>query len=95
MTMLYVSFAQVDGLPVYGVAIPTTSGLGTLMQMLGSKTRPILWHNMREEPVRTTCLKSKLAVCHQVVPGLGSVKKTQVLHFALCDFVRKSIRLAG
>eukprot|EP00882_Tetradesmus_deserticola_P024636 GHRQ01026937.1.p1 GENE.GHRQ01026937.1~~GHRQ01026937.1.p1 ORF type:complete len:178 (+),score=59.55 GHRQ01026937.1:160-693(+) len=47
------NFRQVDGLPVYGVAIPTVRGLRSVMDVLGAAQgqRGVLWHNMREEPV--------------------------------------------
>lgn len=47
------NFRQVDGLPVYGVAIPTVRGLRSVLEELGAGTdrRKVLWHNMREEPV--------------------------------------------
>jgi hypothetical protein len=45
------NFRQVDGLPVYGVAIPTVSGLRNVLDAVGGKTRRVLWHSMREEPL--------------------------------------------
>ncbi|WIA11258.1 hypothetical protein OEZ85_011384 [Tetradesmus obliquus] len=47
------NFRQVEGLPVYGVAIPTVRGLRNVMDVLGAAQgqRGVLWHNMREEPV--------------------------------------------
>eukprot|EP00879_Flechtneria_rotunda_P018628 GHRR01019549.1.p1 GENE.GHRR01019549.1~~GHRR01019549.1.p1 ORF type:complete len:942 (+),score=356.76 GHRR01019549.1:158-2983(+) len=47
------NFRQVDGLPVYGVAIPTVRGLRNVLDVLGAAhgQRNVLWHNMREEPV--------------------------------------------
>eukprot|EP00775_Hariotina_reticulata_P011247 gene11247-11396_t len=47
------NFRQVEGLPVYGVAIPTVRGLRNVMDALGAAQgqRRVLWHNMREEPV--------------------------------------------
>jgi Inositol hexakisphosphate len=43
----------VSGLPVYGVAIPTISGLRTVLDLLGAAKgrRKVLWFNLREEPV--------------------------------------------
>lgn len=41
-----------DGLPVYGVAIPSISGLRSVLDKLDARNKPLLWHNMREEPVR-------------------------------------------
>lgn len=45
--------AQVAGLPVFGVAIPTVSGLRLVLERLGAAhgRRKVLWHNQREEPV--------------------------------------------
>ncbi|KAL4440251.1 hypothetical protein ABPG75_003252 [Micractinium tetrahymenae] len=47
------NFRQVAGLPVYGVAIPTVSGLRRVLNQLGAGQgqRRVLWHNQREEPV--------------------------------------------
>jgi hypothetical protein len=68
------NFRQIPGLPVYGVAIPTISGLRRVLERLSSEPttthgndnttassssftttpsspRPVLWHNLREEPV--------------------------------------------
>lgn len=47
------SSPQVAGLPVYGVAIPTVSGLRLVLERLGAGRgrRKVLWHNQREEPV--------------------------------------------
>jgi hypothetical protein len=45
------NFRQVDGLPVFGVAIPTVSGLRNVLDAVGGKTRRVLWHSMREEPL--------------------------------------------
>jgi hypothetical protein len=47
------NFRQVAGLPVYGVAIPTVSGLRLVLDRLGAGRgqRKVLWHNQREEPV--------------------------------------------
>ncbi len=47
------NFRQVSDLPVYGVAIPTISGLRTVLDLLGSakNRRKVLWFNLREEPV--------------------------------------------
>lgn len=44
---------QVEGLPVYGVAIPTVTGVRAVLDTLGAAAgaRKVLWHNMREEPV--------------------------------------------
>ena len=48
------NFRQVEGLPVYGVAIPTLDGTMRVLQAVdarpGGSVRA-LWHNMREEPV--------------------------------------------
>ncbi|KAF9688002.1 hypothetical protein SADUNF_Sadunf02G0151800 [Salix dunnii] len=47
------NFREVPGFPVYGVANPTIDGILSVVQRIGSSKggRPILWHNMREEPV--------------------------------------------
>lgn len=47
------NFRQVPDLPVYGVAIPTVSGVRRVLDTLGAwkGRRKVLWHNMREEPV--------------------------------------------
>ena len=45
------NFRQVDGLPVYGVAIPTVSGLRNVLDAVGGTSRRVLWHSMREEPL--------------------------------------------
>lgn len=46
---------QIDGMPVYGVAIPTVEGIRNVLHMVGATReasgRRVLWHNMREEPV--------------------------------------------
>ncbi|KAK9839780.1 hypothetical protein WJX81_000925 [Elliptochloris bilobata] len=47
------NFRQVPELPVYGVAIPTVSGLRLVLDELGAEQgrRKVIWANMREEPV--------------------------------------------
>ncbi|ESW35260.1 hypothetical protein PHAVU_001G220000 [Phaseolus vulgaris] len=47
------NFREVPGFPVYGVANPTIDGIRSVIRRIGSSEggRPILWHNMREEPV--------------------------------------------
>ncbi|KAI9099076.1 hypothetical protein K1719_024843 [Acacia pycnantha] len=47
------NFREVPGLPVYGVANPTIDGIRSVIRRTGSSRggRPVLWHNMREEPV--------------------------------------------
>lgn len=47
------NFREVPGFPVYGVANPTIDGIRSVIRRIGSSKggRPILWHNMREEPV--------------------------------------------
>ena len=42
------NFRQVEGLPVYGVAIPTIDGIMNVLKECGGT---VYWHNMREEPV--------------------------------------------
>ncbi|XP_078444624.1 metal ion-binding protein isoform X2 [Wolffia australiana] len=44
------NFRGVAGFPVYGVANPTVDGIRAVIRRIGAR-RPILWHNMREEPV--------------------------------------------
>ena len=46
---------QVGDLPVYGVAIPTVDGIRNVLHLVGASKsggRHVVWHNMREEPVR-------------------------------------------
>lgn len=47
------NFREVPGFPVYGVANPTVDGIRAVIDRISSSkgSRPILWHNMREEPV--------------------------------------------
>ncbi|KAL5539852.1 hypothetical protein UlMin_045473 [Ulmus minor] len=47
------NFREVPGFPVYGVANPTIDGIRSVIRRIGSLKggRPVLWHNMREEPV--------------------------------------------
>eukprot|EP00271_Cylindrocystis_brebissonii_P022366 TRINITY_DN8584_c2_g1_i1.p1 TRINITY_DN8584_c2_g1~~TRINITY_DN8584_c2_g1_i1.p1 ORF type:complete len:1580 (+),score=309.80 TRINITY_DN8584_c2_g1_i1:485-5224(+) len=48
------NYRQVDNLPVFGVAIPTVEGIRNVLHLVGCSKhggRPVLWHNMREEPV--------------------------------------------
>ncbi|KAL2993781.1 hypothetical protein AAZX31_10G132000 [Glycine max] len=47
------NFREVPGFPVYGVANPTIDGIRSVIRRIGSSKggRPVLWHNMREEPV--------------------------------------------
>ena len=53
------NFRQVDGLPVYGVAIPTIDGVLNVLKEVcdgddgerGDTSCCCCWHNMREEPV--------------------------------------------
>ncbi|KAI9087238.1 hypothetical protein K1719_030873 [Acacia pycnantha] len=47
------NFREVPGFPVYGVANPTIDGIRFVICRIGSSKggRPVLWHNMREEPV--------------------------------------------
>lgn len=50
------NFRQVPGLPIYGIAIPTVTGLRRVLDKLGAAKgrRRVLWHSMREEPVRSS-----------------------------------------
>jgi protein-tyrosine phosphatase len=47
------NFREVAPFPVYGVANPTVEGIRAVLQRVaeGNSERPVLWHNMREEPV--------------------------------------------
>eukprot|EP00850_Spirogloea_muscicola_P002322 SM000009S23451 [mRNA] locus=s9:35424:44183:- [translate_table: standard] len=48
------NYRQVDGLPIYGVAIPTVEGIRNVLHFVGTARdggARTLWHNMREEPV--------------------------------------------
>ena len=47
------NFRQVPELPVYGVAIPTVSGLRNVLNLIGAARghRKVLWINLREEPI--------------------------------------------
>ncbi|KAL8144431.1 hypothetical protein V2J09_017463 [Rumex salicifolius] len=47
------NFREVHGFPVYGVANPTIDGIRSVIHRVGGSSggRPVLWHNMREEPV--------------------------------------------
>ena len=47
------NFRGIDGLPVYGVAIPTVVGLRNVLALLGAHKgrRKVTWINLREEPV--------------------------------------------
>lgn len=47
------NFREVSGFPVYGVANPTIEGIRAVLERVsdGDSERPVLWHNMREEPV--------------------------------------------
>ncbi|XP_057829529.2 uncharacterized protein LOC131040594 isoform X1 [Cryptomeria japonica] len=47
------NFREVPGFPVYGVANPTVDGIRAVIHRIGGWNggRPVLWHNMREEPV--------------------------------------------
>ncbi|XP_078171859.1 metal ion-binding protein isoform X2 [Carex rostrata] len=47
------NFREIPGFPVYGVANPTVDGILTVIKRISCSKggRPVLWHNMREEPV--------------------------------------------
>ena len=48
------NFRKIDGLPVYGVAIPTVLGLRNVLSQLGitaKNGRRLVWVNLREEPL--------------------------------------------
>ncbi|XP_047324882.1 paladin-like [Impatiens glandulifera] len=47
------NFREIPGFPVYGVANPTIDGIRSVIRRICSSNdaRPVLWHNMREEPV--------------------------------------------
>ncbi|EXB44485.1 hypothetical protein L484_013904 [Morus notabilis] len=47
------NFREVPGFPVYGVANPTIDGIRSVIKRIGGYKGgcPVLWHNMREEPV--------------------------------------------
>jgi Inositol hexakisphosphate len=47
------NFREIPGFPVYGVANPTVDGIHRVIKRISSSKggRPVLWHNMREEPV--------------------------------------------
>lgn len=60
------NFREVQGFPVYGVANPTIEGIRAVLQRVGEGScgRPVLWHNMREEPV--VYIKGKPFVLREV-----------------------------
>ncbi|KAG8062672.1 hypothetical protein GUJ93_ZPchr0003g17250 [Zizania palustris] len=47
------NFREIPEFPVYGVANPTVDGIRAVIQRISTSKggRPIMWHNMREEPV--------------------------------------------
>eukprot|EP01023_Acetabularia_acetabulum_P060681 TRINITY_DN72973_c0_g1_i1.p2 TRINITY_DN72973_c0_g1~~TRINITY_DN72973_c0_g1_i1.p2 ORF type:complete len:163 (-),score=15.36 TRINITY_DN72973_c0_g1_i1:75-524(-) len=47
------NYRKVDGLEVYGVAIPTVAGLRRVLDHIGAAqgVRKVVWFNMREEPL--------------------------------------------
>lgn len=47
------NFRQIEGLPVYGVAVPTVNGFRNVLEALGAGKgrRKVYWQNMREEPL--------------------------------------------
>ncbi|GLI60364.1 hypothetical protein VaNZ11_002488 [Volvox africanus] len=47
------NFRQIPAVPVYGVAIPTVTGLRTALNAVGAQkgARKVLWQNLREEPL--------------------------------------------
>jgi hypothetical protein len=45
------NFRQMTGIPVYGVAIPTVTGLRNVLDAIGGQSRRVLWHSLREEPL--------------------------------------------
>ncbi|KAJ3698159.1 hypothetical protein LUZ61_001864 [Rhynchospora tenuis] len=47
------NFREIPGFPVYGVANPTVDGIHRVIKRISTSKggRPVLWHNMREEPV--------------------------------------------
>lgn len=47
------NFRKIEGLPVYGVAIPTVTGLRNVLNELNSNGghRSVFWQNLREEPL--------------------------------------------
>lgn len=47
------NFRKIPGFPIYGVANPTIDGIRAVIQRVSSSvgSRPVFWHNMREEPV--------------------------------------------
>ncbi|KAG8097552.1 hypothetical protein GUJ93_ZPchr0013g36727 [Zizania palustris] len=47
------NFREIPEFPVYGVANPTVDGIRAVIQRISTSKggRPVMWHNMREEPV--------------------------------------------
>ena len=62
---------QVEGLPVYGVAIPTVAGLRNVLTFIGGKYRRAVWHNMREvcQPHQPQALGGRPTRAAEMQPG--------------------------
>lgn len=80
------NFREVLGFPVYGVANPTVEGIRAVLQRVseGDSERPVLWHNMREEPV--VYINGKPFVLREVERPYKNMLEYEV-RFHLCCYV--------
>ncbi|ONK62990.1 uncharacterized protein A4U43_C07F10250 [Asparagus officinalis] len=95
------NFREVPGFPVYGVANPTVDGIRAVIDRISSSkgSHPILWHNMREEPV--IYINGKPFVLREVErPYKNMLEYTSFFHFGMEarlkeDILREASRYNG
>lgn len=80
------NFREIPGFPVYGVANPTVDGIRSVIQRIGSSRggRPVLWHNMREEPV--VYIKGRPFVLREVERPYKNMLEYSVYNIVFLDF---------
>lgn len=77
----FVRCCQVGNKPVYGVAIPTVDGIRRVLELIGAgkyESQRVLWHNLREEPVRSPSGDNRVLIwfivkLHCVIDRRGSL----------------------
>lgn len=81
------NFREVSPFPVYGVANPTAEGIRAVLQRVaeGNSERPVLWHNMREEPV--VYINGKPFVLREVERPYKNMLEYEVSIHLICFFL--------
>lgn len=85
------NFREVPGFPVYGVANPTIDGIRSVIKRIGGSKGgcPVLWHNMREEPV--IYINGKPFVLREVERPYKNMLEYTVNSLKLPRFIHKTL----